>query len=45
LGPLDFRVGRFVATRYLIASRDARWVLLSHLDGEERDIMVLDNFR
>ncbi len=45
LGPLDFRVGRFVATRYLIASRDSRWVLLSHLDREERDIMVLENFR
>ena len=45
LGRLDFPVARFAFLRYLIASRDSRWVVLSHIDKWDRDIMVVDNFR
>jgi len=45
LGELAFRVAPFGTTRYFIASRDGRWALASHVDGWERDIIVIDNFR
>jgi len=45
LGRLDFRIARAAATRYLAASRDGRSVLVPSLERQERDIMVLDNFR
>jgi dipeptidyl aminopeptidase/acylaminoacyl peptidase len=45
LGAPGFRVAPFGTTRYFIASRDGRWVLASHIDRWERDILVLDGFR
>ena len=45
LGELAFRVARFGIHRFLIASRDGRWVLAAHIDGWERDIFVVDEFR
>jgi Tol biopolymer transport system component len=45
LGALPFPVAPYGATRRLIASRDGKWVIASHIDRWERDVMVLDNFR
>jgi Tol biopolymer transport system component len=45
LGELPFPVGRAWVSRFLIASRDGRWAVASHLERLERDIMVVDNFR
>jgi Tol biopolymer transport system component len=45
LGELPFQVARAWVDRFLIASRDGRWAVASHVDRVERDIMVLDTFR
>jgi Tol biopolymer transport system component len=45
LGALPFSVAPYGATRRLMASRDGNWVIVSHIDRWERDVMVLDNFR
>ena len=45
LGPLPFPVSRFGSGKVLIASRDGRWVVGSHIDRWERDILVADNVR
>jgi Tol biopolymer transport system component len=45
LGELAFRVAPWGVHRFLIASRDGRWVLAAHIDGWERDIFVVDEFR
>ena len=45
VGATSFHVARFGTRRYLIASRDGRWVLASHINGSERDIYVVDEFR
>jgi hypothetical protein len=45
LGDLAFRVAPFGTTRYLAASQDGQWLLASHVDRWERDIIVIDNFR
>jgi Tol biopolymer transport system component len=45
LGELSFHVARWGVHRFLIASRDGRWVLAAHIDGWERDIFVVDEFR
>lgn len=45
LGELPFRVTPAGVRRFLIASRDGRWVIASHIDRWDRDIMVLDNVR
>ena len=45
LGELAFHVARWGVHRFLIASRDGRWVLAAHVDGWERDIFVVDEFR
>jgi hypothetical protein len=45
LGELAFRVAPFGVHRFLIASRDGRWLLAAHIDGWERDIFVVDEFR
>ena len=45
LGALPFPVAPYGTTRRLVASRDGRWVIVSHIDRWERDIMVLDDFR
>jgi hypothetical protein len=29
----------------LVASRDGRWVIISHIDRWDRDILVADNYR
>jgi hypothetical protein len=42
LGNLAFHVSAFGPTRYLVASRDAAWVLASHIDRWERDIIIVD---
>ena len=44
LGPLGFTLARFKTPRIAV-SRDGRWVLANHLDGWERDVMVVDSFR
>jgi Tol biopolymer transport system component len=45
LGKLPFPVSPYGVTRFLVASRDGRWVAASHIDRWDRDIIVLDNFR
>ena len=47
LGALSFPVtGRgYQAPRVLAASRDGRWVVVSHMDSWERDIVVADHYR
>ena len=45
LGQLGVRVSPFGTSRFLIASRDGRWAVASHVDSWNRDVMVLDNFR
>jgi hypothetical protein len=45
LGELPFPVSPYGATRLLAVSRDGRWVIASHIDRWERDVMVLDNVR
>jgi Tol biopolymer transport system component len=42
---LAVRVSAAGSRRYLSASRDGQWAVLSHLIRWERDILVLDNFR
>jgi Tol biopolymer transport system component len=45
LGDLPFLVSRFGVSRVLTVSRDGRWVLISHIDSWQRDILVADNVR
>ena len=45
LGELADRVAPFGPNRFVVASRDGRWVLAAHIDRWDRDIMVIDNFR
>ena len=45
LGELADRVAPFGLYRFVVASRDGRWVLAAHIDRWDRDIMVIDNFR
>jgi Tol biopolymer transport system component len=45
IGPLNFLVARAATARYLAGSRDGRWILTPHLDRQDRDIMLVDNFR
>jgi hypothetical protein len=42
---LAVRVSPAMSRRYLAASPDGRWAILSHLNRFERDILVLDHFR
>jgi Tol biopolymer transport system component len=42
---LGVRVSPAMSRRYLAASPDGRWAILSHLTRFERDILVLDHFR
>ena len=47
LGVVPFPVtGRgYQPARALIASPDGRWVVVSHIDSTERDVLVADNVR
>lgn len=45
LGQLAVRVTPAGSSRYLSASPDGRWAVVSHLIRWERDILVLENFR
>jgi hypothetical protein len=45
LGTTRFPVAPFFTTRFLVASRDGRWAVASHVDRIDRDIMVLDHFQ
>jgi dipeptidyl aminopeptidase/acylaminoacyl peptidase len=45
LGALPFPVSRFGSGKVLMASRDGRWIVGSHIDRWERDILVGDNVR
>jgi hypothetical protein len=45
LGELPFTVPRVGIPRVLMSSRDGRWVLVSHVDSWERDILVADRVR
>jgi Tol biopolymer transport system component len=42
---LAVRVSPAMSTRYLVASPDGGWAILSHMVHFERDILVLDHFR
>jgi dipeptidyl aminopeptidase/acylaminoacyl peptidase len=43
VGELPFPLAPFGTRRFLIASRDGRWAIASHIDRWDRDVMVLDN--
>jgi hypothetical protein len=45
IGPLNFPVARAATARFLISSRDGRRILPPHIDQQDCDIMVVDNFR